>query len=314
MQPSSPSSQVRIFLCKSILTHITTVKQLISSLERSGFPVRNDDSYSQAWVQIHEILAQIPSDWEATSLPIVCSLLEYGSPQPPVPGSSQRKTNKIWLSIVRHLASPVTFFCLKEERFHFSQFTKYVTSSPLVKTSDRMIFISFTSVLNSLGQLLYQEKSKFDFTRASQWGLSLDRQCGLMGSCIEKYQGAITAVYLEKKLNSPLADVDVTLDQVLKVLNSFPKYVSLVNEAVQTFADLCRLVVEESLSSPQSIRAIEAYDRELQSPVRPQEEVVALEAEIRNRLIIKYGSERGSAEATALIAAARSRVRTPPPQ
>jgi hypothetical protein len=257
---------------------------------------------------MHQIIAQIPADWDSHSLPSVYSLLEYGSPgRPSAPHPV--KTNSVWSSIMYHLVCPSTFFDLSNETYLFNGFTRYIISSPLVKTPDRLIFLSFTSALKSLEQALSQDPGKVDHTLASRWGLSLARQCGLMASCVERYQGPIAAVYRERGIGSPLADLDATLDRVLTVLSAFPVYVALANEAVAAFADLCRLVLAKSFAEPRTIETIAAYDSALEENAREQAQVVALEAEIRERMVAKYGKELGAAEAAAAIAGVRGQVR-----
>jgi hypothetical protein len=122
-----------------------------------------------------------------------------------------------------------------------------------------------------------------------------------LASWVERYQGSITALYLEKCSHGPIDDVDVSLENVLKIVNAFPVYGTLVNATVQALADLYRILLLTSLRGPTEVQEVAEYEKTLIENSRAQEEAIQLEAQIRNALSAKYGKEIGWLESAEVI-------------
>jgi hypothetical protein len=211
-----------------------------------------------------------------------------------------------WNVIATHLTGPANVFRLRDEVFRFNTFGKYVQSSPLVKSSDRLAFVSFTGMLRSLEHMIVDRRTN-DFSIASQWGFSFSQQCGVMASWIELYQSRISAHYTEQRTPGPVEEIDIVFDNVSKIVNVFPLYVTLVNAVVGVFTNLWRIPLDK-LPPDNDRSPTTAYTNTLRANADAQKEVAELEAQIRRRLEAKFGKDAGAIESEKVISAARAEV------
>jgi hypothetical protein len=304
---AEPATGFRAVICKDIIARIREVESIISALEHAGFRVVEKPYYSTAWVRISDILTKIRPDWGPDLATAVSNLLEYGQEVRPEPGPHRPpKVLDTWIVIARHVTDPANVFRLRDEVHRFDTFAKYVQSSPLVKSSDRLSFVSFAGMLRSLEHIILDHRAN-DFAVASQWGFSFSQQCGVMASWIEFYQSKINAHYAQQRAPAPVGEIDIVFDNVSRIVNAFPMYVTLVNAVVDVLTNLWRILLDkltpDTAKSPTTV-----YANTVRANANAQKEVAELEAQIRRRLEAKFGKDEGAVKSEKIISAARAEV------
>jgi hypothetical protein len=231
----------------------------------------------------------------------VYSILQYGCPK--IPDDADGQTNMIntWMTITRQLVNFSTFFDLCPEIHSLDKVADDVLNSPFVNSSDRLAFVSFVGILKSFQAMILDRAIRCDFTILSQWGFGFSAQCGVLASWVERHQGSITALYLEKCSHGQIDDVDVSLENVLKVVNTFPVDRTIVNATVQALADLYWILLLTSLRGPTEVQEVAEDEKRLIENSRAQEEAIQLEEQIRNALSAKCGKEIGWLESAEVM-------------
>jgi hypothetical protein len=272
-------SEADASLCRSIIAHIKQAQRQLSLLELQFGPPRlepgADGPYRIAWTRIRQILAQIPANWGSTSTASVANLLEYGTVDRPVGLTGPEKLAKMLECIAQALSVPRVFFSLESECLDFAKVAVFATSSSFIKPSDRMGFISFQGIIEQFAASLAEP--------AAEQSVSVMRQCGVLGSLIERYQDWIVRLY-EKKLpvSELFADLDLLFDSVMKVVNAYPMYTELMNALSEALTGMNLLPLSRALSDPGTTSALAQFEDLLAQNERAQQEVMLAELALKN--------------------------------
>jgi hypothetical protein len=264
-----------VSLCQAAIARITQSKSLIATLERSGYPLLRQDCpefarYSDAWKRIDQVLAQIPEGWETDARELVGNLLHYGVPERQLSGTGPERIDQTWQTIVGFLSTPASFFTLEKEVGIFRSLGAYVTAAPLTKGCDRIALLTFVGLLTSVEQSL----SKTD----TDHGAALARQSGVIAAWVERYQLAITRLYVDQKDPGPADKADEALGTVLDFVNAFPKYIELSNALRRGYAALKLLQLAQTLAEPATATQLGSLEVALAKNARARRE--ALDAEV----------------------------------
>jgi hypothetical protein len=293
-------AEAQVLLCRSIISHIKQAESLLASLKlQCGSPqiaTAIEERYRIAWSRIRQVFAQIPTDWETLPLETVVNLLEYGSPDRQRGLTRPEKLSTTLECIVATLSVPRVFFSLEAARADFARVATYVTSSPLIKPSDRMGFLSFQGVLEKFA-------ASFDDTATAQ-SISFVRQCGVLGALIERYQDIIIGQYEARFQESgPLGNLDLHFDTVMKVVNAYPRYMELLDALSEALEGMHLLPLSQALSDPGTIEALDQFENLLALNEKAHGEVTAAELALKAALAARDADE---AEFEAILERVRS--------